>query len=83
MEGCVMSCNTSAYGCCQDGETPAHGPDYEGCCLLYPYGCCPDNHQPAEGPHLEGNKNDDCRNYFIFLDATNPADDAYIDMLTL
>lgn len=55
MEGCVMSCNTSAYGCCPDGETPAHGPEFEGCCLQYVFGCCPDNYRPAEGPHLEGN----------------------------
>lgn len=54
MEGCVMSCNTSAFGCCPDGSTPAHGHGGEGCCLLYSYGCCPDNYKPAEGPHLEG-----------------------------
>jgi hypothetical protein len=54
MEGCMLSCNTSAYGCCPDGRTPAHGHGSQGCCLLYPYGCCPDNYQPAEGPHLEG-----------------------------
>lgn len=54
MEGCLMSCNTSAYGCCPDGETPAHGPDSEGCCVQTSFGCCPDNYKPAEGPHLEG-----------------------------
>ncbi|XP_047512899.1 papilin-like isoform X1 [Pieris napi] len=50
----VKFCETTAYGCCSDGETPAHGPQNEGCCLRSRFGCCPDNYTPAEGPHLEG-----------------------------
>ncbi|KAH9633689.1 hypothetical protein HF086_009023 [Spodoptera exigua] len=47
-------CSTSPHGCCEDNKTAAHGPNYEGCCLLQTFGCCPDNRKPAEGPHFEG-----------------------------
>ncbi|XP_061722019.1 papilin isoform X2 [Cydia pomonella] len=52
-------CSTSEFGCCDDGDTAAHGPNKLGCCLLTPHGCCPDNYQPATGPNLEGC---DCKN---------------------
>ncbi|XP_047994781.1 papilin-like isoform X5 [Leguminivora glycinivorella] len=53
------ACSTSEFGCCDDGDTPAHGPNKLGCCLLTPHGCCPDNYQPATGPNQEGC---DCKN---------------------
>ncbi|XP_045490551.1 papilin [Pieris rapae] len=50
----VKFCEATSYGCCPDGETPAHGPQNKGCCLQTAFGCCPDNYKPAEGPHFEG-----------------------------
>lgn len=52
--GCRMPCHESAYGCCEDDVTPAHGPNSEGCCLSTPYKCCPDNILPARGPNFYG-----------------------------
>lgn len=49
-----MPCEENQYGCCEDGITPAHGPNREGCCLATQHGCCPDNIRPAQGPNLEG-----------------------------
>lgn len=46
-------CNNEPFGCCRDGDTPAHGPNGEGCCLDSPFGCCLDNITPARGPNLE------------------------------
>ena len=54
------------FGCCSDGETPAEGPDEEGCeekqdCnnfgddKTYPgFGCCPDGKTFAQGPKNQG-----------------------------
>lgn len=53
-KGCQKACSESPFGCCEDKETPAHGPNKEGCCLLEKFGCCPDNILPAQGPSLEG-----------------------------
>ena len=52
--GCRMPCHDSIYGCCEDGITPAHGPNNEGCCLSTPYKCCPDNSLPARGLNFYG-----------------------------
>ena len=52
------------YGCCDDGITPAHGPNKEGCCLNTLYGCCPDNVLSAQGPKLEGEFSYSCRCLF-------------------
>lgn len=52
--GCRMPCEDSAYGCCEDGATPAHGSNNEGCCLSSTYKCCPDNVMPARGPNFYG-----------------------------
>ena len=49
-----MPCENSTYGCCDDGVTPAHGPNREGCCLSTPYKCCPDNVLAARGPDFYG-----------------------------
>ncbi|CAK9814021.1 Ppn [Anthophora quadrimaculata] len=51
---CPMPCKNSTYGCCDDGITPAHGPNREGCCLSTQYKCCPDNILPARGPKFHG-----------------------------
>lgn len=56
MKGCPLTCATSRFGCCPDDVTPAHGPDGEGCCLIYPFGCCPDNFKVADGPNFAGFK---------------------------
>lgn len=53
-KGCKTPCSESPYGCCEDGVTPAHGYNREGCCLKSPFGCCPDNIAPAQGANLEG-----------------------------
>ena len=47
------------FGCCSDGETPASGPDGEGCdenklCENGPFGCCPDERTWAQGPKKQG-----------------------------
>ncbi|XP_055847561.1 papilin isoform X3 [Episyrphus balteatus] len=49
-------CSNSLYGCCNDGKTPARGPNKEGCalCLQEPYGCCSDGLTPAHGQNGEG-----------------------------
>ncbi|XP_078313590.1 uncharacterized protein LOC111130469 isoform X3 [Crassostrea virginica] len=50
-------CRNSLYGCCEDGQTKAQGPNGEGCpqtCVSSRYGCCSDNKTPARGPDGEG-----------------------------
>ena len=47
------------YGCCADGQTPAAGPDAEGCplritCDMTAFGCCPDGETMANGFSKEG-----------------------------
>ena len=47
------------FGCCSDGETPADGPDEEGCdekqdCKTGLFGCCPDGSTFAQGPKKQG-----------------------------
>ena len=48
------------FGCCSDGETPAPGPEGEGCdearhnCTLGPFGCCPDGKTWSQGPLDQG-----------------------------
>jgi hypothetical protein len=47
------------FGCCSDGETPANGPDGEGCdenrqCSAGKFGCCPDKVTFAQGPNKQG-----------------------------
>jgi len=47
------------YGCCADGQTPAAGPDAEGCffritCDMTAFGCCPDGETIANGFSKEG-----------------------------
>ena len=47
------------FGCCSDGETPAGGPDGEGCdenkqCANSKFGCCPDKVTFAQGPSKQG-----------------------------
>ena len=54
------------FGCCSDGETPADGPEDEGCeerqdCKNYGpqnkyegFGCCPDGKTLAQGPKNQG-----------------------------
>ena len=58
--------NVYRFGCCSDGETPADGPDEEGCeerqdCKNYGpqnkyegFGCCPDGKTLAQGPKNQG-----------------------------
>ncbi|XP_060520392.1 papilin isoform X2 [Cylas formicarius] len=53
-QGCDIPCSNSTYGCCPDKESPAHGPNAEGCCLSGPFGCCPDDITPATGANNEG-----------------------------
>ena len=55
---CVKIC-FHRFGCCSDGETPASGPDAQGCdenksCENGPFGCCPDKRTFAQGPHKQG-----------------------------
>ena len=59
----VLNVSTSIwlirFGCCSDGETPASGPDGEGCdenklCENGPFGCCPDERTWAQGPKKQG-----------------------------
>lgn len=57
----VVSCLSSAYGCCLDGKTAAAGPNLQGCpwdedrylntCEDTPYGCCADGITAASGPN--------------------------------
>ena len=47
------------YGCCTDGQTPAAGPNSEGCpivfgCDVTAFGCCDDGVTPANGFDREG-----------------------------
>ena len=58
--------NFGRFGCCSDGETPADGPNEEGCeekldCnnfgpdKKYPgFGCCPNGKTLAQGPEKQG-----------------------------
>ncbi|XP_067680592.1 papilin-like isoform X6 [Haliotis asinina] len=65
-----IDCGTSTYGCCQDGQTAADGPNQEGCpntgnsrdgeCQRSRYGCCPDRVTPAAGPHNYGCEAEEC-----------------------
>ncbi|XP_037294252.1 papilin-like isoform X4 [Manduca sexta] len=49
------NCTTSEFGCCFDQETPATGPQGEGCpCNSTEFGCCPDGVSPARGNDFEG-----------------------------
>lgn len=58
--GCPMpeTCKETKFGCCQDGVSPALGPDNEGCppsqCNFTLFGCCPDGVSIAEGNDYEG-----------------------------
>eukprot|EP00106_Octopus_bimaculoides_P008128 XP_014775570.1 PREDICTED: papilin-like [Octopus bimaculoides] len=51
-------CQDTRYGCCDDRQTAAQGPDKEGCpertCAVSRYGCCPDGVAFARGPEYEG-----------------------------
>eukprot|EP00094_Tigriopus_californicus_P009415 TCALIF_09078-PA protein Name:"Similar to Ppn Papilin (Drosophila melanogaster)" AED:0.22 eAED:0.22 QI:0/0/0/0.5/1/0.75/4/0/1231 len=47
-------CLNLTFGCCPDLNTPAHGPNQEGCCLSAEFGCCPDNIIPSLGKEKEG-----------------------------
>ena len=54
-----VNAHSCRFGCCSDGETPASGPDGEGCeenklCDAGPFGCCPDKRTFAQGPHKQG-----------------------------
>ena len=56
----LLTNQNTDYGCCKsDGQTPANGPNQEGCpeefsCLLTAFGCCPDNKTPALGINYKG-----------------------------
>ena len=53
MEGCNI-CDNFPHGCCEDGLTPAQGPDMEGCgCESSKYGCCL-NGSKAKGENFMG-----------------------------
>ena len=56
-------CASSRYGCCEDGETRAEGPNYFCCpgteesiggCAGTMHGCCPDGSTAALGANREG-----------------------------
>ena len=59
-EGSGETCEEHVHGCCADGETPAQGPNREGCpegpgdCNNDIYGCCPDGRTTALGPNFFG-----------------------------
>ena len=51
--------NYLRFGCCSDGETPASGPEGDGCdenreCGAGPFGCCPDGVTLSQGPKNQG-----------------------------
>ena len=51
MEGCDIC---GEFGCCEDGLTPALGPEHQGCgCEASQYGCCLDGSE-ARGEHFLG-----------------------------
>ena len=57
--GIIYFSNACRFGCCSDGETPADGPDDEGCeekqnCKTGPFGCCPDGKTFSQGPKKQG-----------------------------
>lgn len=53
--GC--GCQYETYGCCEDGRTPARGPEQAGCgCESSKFGCCPDGVTPASGKLFDGCK---------------------------
>ena len=56
---CCFCFQDTTYGCCPDGQTPADGPQGEGCPVHYTcdqtaFGCCPDGVNPANGFNGEG-----------------------------
>ena len=55
----VLIVQGTKYGCCDDGQTVAEGPNGEGCvqiasCADMLYGCCSDGLTPANGPDMAG-----------------------------
>ncbi|XP_059156176.1 papilin-like [Physella acuta] len=52
-----LGCRLSEFGCCPDSQSPASGPNQQGCpvrCENSRYGCCADGRTPAKGYDYEG-----------------------------
>ena len=61
---CIHTFQDTLFGCCTDGQTPAAGPDGEGCPIVFgceatAFGCCSDGVTPANGFNGEGCKEKD------------------------